>query len=62
MQICDVSCCRSRRGIYVPINALTAVGALRALMILLCLTPDDFTRQWGTLGSERVNNVKNCPH
>ena len=35
MQICDVSYCRSRRGNYVPINALTAVGALRALMILL---------------------------
>ena len=30
------------------LNALTAAGALRILKILLCLTPDDFTCQWGT--------------
>ena len=27
------------------------------LLILLCLRPDDFTHQWGTLRVERVNNV-----
>ena len=31
----------------VPTNALTAVGALMTL-IDFTLTPDDFTRQWGT--------------
>ena len=38
------------------LNSLTAVGALGILRlsILLCLTPDDFTRQWEPLGSERV--------
>ena len=45
---------------YVPINALTAAGALTTL-IDFTLTPDDFTRQWRTLSSERVNNVKNVP-
>ena len=28
------------------------------LSILLCLTPDDFTRQWGTPGSQWVNQQK----
>ena len=28
------------------------------LSILLCLTPDDFSRQWGTPGSQRVKDKK----
>ena len=32
---------------------------LALTQILLCLMPDDFTRQWGTLGLERVNIIKN---
>ena len=35
------------------INPLTSKPA--RLSILLCLTPDDFTRQWGTPGSQWVN-------
>ena len=27
------------------------------LSILLCLTPDDFTRQWGTPGSQWVKSI-----
>ena len=33
---------------YVPVNPLRPQSAKWHLQILLCLTPDDFTRQWGT--------------
>ena len=33
---------------YVPINPFPFEWVLRVLIDLLCLTPDDFTRQWGT--------------
>ena len=33
---------------YVPVNPLPPMSAKWHLQILLCLTPDDFTRQRGT--------------
>ena len=44
-------------GMFNPVTAKPAI-----LSILLCLMPDDFTRQWGTPGSQWVNHsLKNVP-
>ena len=37
------------------INPLNLISIKWHLWILLCLTPDDFARHWGTPRSERVN-------
>ena len=34
--------------IYVPVNPFPPMSVKWHLKILLCLMPDDFTRQWGT--------------
>ena len=38
-------------------NVLTAVVAL-TILFLLCLTPDDFTRQWGTSAVKELTTSK----